>query len=90
MAGQRKSVDKEEERGRKVANCRIVQSPKPQPGVLGCGGSDIDIGGTLDRLSAARGSEISEDTVSSAAILERKECVVMDNEYRRKQWVKAT
>ena len=90
MAGCRKSLDRVEERGRKAATCCVANSPKPWSGVLGCGGSDAETGGTVDRLSAARGSEISEDTVSGAAILERKECVVMDNEYRRKQWVKAT
>ena len=90
MAGSRKSVERVEERGRKAATCCVANSPIPWLGVLGCGGSDAETGGTVDSLSAARGSEISEDTVRSAAILERKECVVMDSEYRRKQCVKAT
>ena len=89
MAGSRKSLDRVEERGRKAATCRVAKSPKPWSGVLGCGGSDAETGGTVDRLSAARGSEISEDTVSSTAILGGKECVAMDSEYRRKQCVKA-
>ena len=90
MAGNRKSLDRVEERGRKAATCRVAKSPKPWSGVLGCGGSDAETGETVDRLRAAWGSEISECTVSSAAILDKKECVVMDSEYRRKQCIKAT
>ena len=90
MEGHRKLMDKAEEDGRKVATCRVVKSPKPWSGVLGCGGSDVETGGTVDRLSVARGSEISGDIVRCAAILGRKECVAVDSEYRSKQCVKAT
>ena len=90
MKGHWKSLDKVEERGRKVATCRVANSPKPWSGVLGCGGSDVETGGTVDRLSVARGSETSGDTVSCAAILGSRECVAMDSEYRSKQCVKAT
>ena len=90
MAGSRKSLDRVEERGRKAATCRVAKSPKPWSGVLGCGGSDVETGGTVDRLSVAWGSETSGDTVRCAAIVGGKECVAMDSEYRSKQCVKAT
>ena len=90
MARNRKSLERVEERGRKAATCCVANSPIPWSEVLGCGGSDAETGETVDRLRAARGSEISEYTVSSAAILDKKECVVMDSEYRRKQCMKAT
>ena len=89
MAGSRKSLDRVEERGRKAATCCVAKCPIPWLEVLGCGGSDAETGGTVDSLSAAWGSEIREDTVSSAAILEQTECVVMDSEYRREQCIKA-
>ena len=89
MAGNRKSLERVEERGRRAVTCCVANNPLPWSGVLGYGGSEAETGETVDRLRAAWGSEISKCTVSGAAILDKKECVVMDSEYRRKQCIEA-